>query len=104
MSRITIKIKRFQVSLNRLQLDLLTKLMAEDHAVHGEEGNFFASLLVQREDCKQNHGKNKVGRPRASDDEIPPFVMPQEDTLSFTPEELEQVRQKSLKNRQSKDD
>ena len=95
MSRITIKAKRYTVSLNKLQIALLNKLMAEEHAVHGEEGNFFASLLTQREDCKQNHGKNKVGRPRNSDtDDVEEYVPPV-DTLSWTPEELEQLKKKN---------
>ena len=101
MSRIKIKQKRLTVSLNRLQVDLLSKLMAEDHVVHGEESNFFASLLARIDDCKQNHGKSKVGRPRKEDteDETPEYKPPV-DTLSFTPEELESVRKKTEKNRE----
>ena len=94
------KDKRIVVRLTNEQNALMVQLMKEK--LETNASGFLASLLVRTRDCIADHGKNKVGRPRASwDDELPPFVMPQEDTLSFTPEELEQIRQKSLKNRSS---
>ena len=99
MTRPIIKVKRYTVSLNQAEDNLLRTLMEEARKVQGEESNFFASLLVAREDCKQNHGKSKVGRPKNedSDDTPPPFVLPQEDTLSFTPEELKALAKKNKK-------
>ena len=92
-----LKNKRILVRLTSEQTQLMKELMKEKLETNASA--FFASLLVQTRDCGLYHGKNKVGRPRNQDDENPPFVVPDRpDTLSFTPEELAQVKAKTLKN------
>lgn len=97
MPRQKIKQYRYFVGLNSEEEKLLREHMQEARKVTGEEGSFFASLLIAKEECKNNHGKSKAGRPRNEDNDdntSPPFALPQEDTLSFTPEEIAKLKKK----------
>ena len=91
-----LKNKRILVRLTSEQTQLMKELMKEKLETNASA--FFASLLVQTRDCGLYHGKNKVGRPRAQDTDEAEEYKPPVDTLSFTPEQLEQVRLKTLKN------
>jgi len=101
MTRPKIKKYRYFISLSQAEEQLLRSLMEQGYKTKGEESSFFAGLLVARQECRQEHSKSKAGRPRNDESDSPEASPLPVDDLSFTPEQLAEVKRKTEANKRS---